>query len=324
LNGWGFRIIMTLVMRLTIPALALLGLGVPLTPLARACSCAISGPLCNTNFSSVDPTRTSVFVGQVVDVRDDFQEKVKENLPPGLDPSKIRLQPQGAVPTGNHRLLLEATAKVYLDVWADLLPAAEFESIRSISDPEQVLNLEVVAKRVELEVEERFVGEPPERVTVATGMGGGDCGIPFELGKRYIVVATKGSAGVYYTGVCSQSAPVEEAPPTLAALRAWKRGEEFPRTVYGTVWDETMRVDEDTHPPGPLEGQMIRLMGESRSFETLTDEQGYFEWSNLPSGRYEIQTDRSGWTMTSRGQVDLVAKRCVSVFVTMEDGQGSQ
>jgi hypothetical protein len=258
----------------------------------------------------------------VAEVRSEFERKVKENLPSGLEPSEIRLQPQGTAPTGNHRLLLEATAKAYLDVWADLLDEAEVEAIRSISNPDQVLILSMKAKRVELAIEERFVGNPPNRVTVATGMDGGDCGIPFEVGRRYLVIASRGRGGVYYTGACWQTAPVEAEPHALAALRAWKHGEEFPRTVYGWLSGWTRLKGEDSI--GPLDGQSIRLVGAGQSFETVTDSKGNFEWSNLPAGKYVIQVERSGWTMAPGREIDLQSNRCVYSFVTMDENQRSR
>ena len=218
---------------------------------------------------------------------------------------------------GDYRLLLEASAKAYLAVWGDLLQASERERILSLEDPEQVLMLEIMAKRVELTVEEQFVGEPHDRVIVGTGFGDGDCGTPFEEDGTYVVVATKGRGGVYYTGYCSLTAPADREPQALAALRAWKKGEEFPRTVFGRVMDWTTR-DEDWKQFSPLAGQAVRLVGPSQAFDITTDSNGYFEWSDLPAGRYELEVARPGWTMTSRGNVDMTSNRCVSMFVTLE------
>lgn len=78
-------------------------------------------------------------------------------------------------------------------------------------------------------VAESFAG--PERageeLEVATGLGGGDCGIEFSLGQRYFVDAS-GSAGTLSTGSCTWTAPLVFAAVTLRQLRAQAAGDRLP------------------------------------------------------------------------------------------------
>lgn len=72
--------------------------------------------------------------------------------------------------------------------------------------------------RVAFEVEETFKGRAMSTVEVDTGYGGGDCGYPFEVGRRYVVFA-QGADEALGTGICSSTAPLERFEG-LEALRA--------------------------------------------------------------------------------------------------------
>lgn len=69
-----------------------------------------------------------------------------------------------------------------------------------------------------------YKGSQRNRVEVETGLGGGDCGFPFELGKRYLVYAYKEDSGRFSTGICSATGLVEDKESDLAFLR----GEQVP------------------------------------------------------------------------------------------------
>ena len=52
----------------------------------------------------------------------------------------------------------------------------------------------------------------------ATGMGGGDCGYPFERGKDYVVYA-RGKEGALVAGICSLTGLATNSRSGLAILR---------------------------------------------------------------------------------------------------------
>src|SRR5262249_32372849 len=59
-------------------------------------------------------------------------------------------------------------------------------------------------------VEQMITGAQMDFVCVRTGVGGGDCGYPFELGRRYKVFAhlDQGSLLGLKTGICDETAPL--------------------------------------------------------------------------------------------------------------------
>jgi len=56
-------------------------------------------------------------------------------------------------------------------------------------------------------------------VTVLTGLGGGDCGVDFETGKKYLVYASRVNTETLFTSICSGTSSLEEAGPALRFLR---------------------------------------------------------------------------------------------------------
>lgn len=81
-----------------------------------------------------------------------------------------------------------------------------------------------------LEVLEKFKGDVPPFVIVATGSGGGDCGYSFEVGKTYVVdgewssdqvlARLGGAARVITTSICSMTAEEGKAEAMLQRLRS--------------------------------------------------------------------------------------------------------
>lgn len=80
-----------------------------------------------------------------------------------------------------------------------------------------------------LEVLEKFKGDIPPFVIVATGSGDGDCGYPFEVGKTYVLdgewssdkvlARLGGAARVITTSICSMTAEDGKVEAMLQRLR---------------------------------------------------------------------------------------------------------
>jgi len=64
-----------------------------------------------------------------------------------------------------------------------------------------------------------YRGVQHQHLQVETGLGGGDCGFAFEIGKQYLVYAYKDDSGRLSTGICSATASLEESRSNLAYLR---------------------------------------------------------------------------------------------------------
>jgi len=72
---------------------------------------------------------------------------------------------------------------------------------------------------VSLEVVHSYRGDQQKPVRVSTGLGGGDCGFDFEVGKRYLVYAFKDAAGELSTNTCTRTTRLENSSENLAYLR---------------------------------------------------------------------------------------------------------
>ena len=72
---------------------------------------------------------------------------------------------------------------------------------------------------VTFEVMHSYRGVQGPLVDVETGLGGGDCGFGFEIGRQYLVYADRTESGQLETGICNATAPIEQSAANLAYLR---------------------------------------------------------------------------------------------------------
>jgi hypothetical protein len=64
-----------------------------------------------------------------------------------------------------------------------------------------------------------YRGTQQRNLQVRTGLGGGDCGFHFEVGKQYLVYAFAADSGRLSTGICSGTALLQESLANLSYLR---------------------------------------------------------------------------------------------------------
>ncbi len=120
---------------------------------------------------------------------------------PALACSCVRLSP------AEQFVMAEA---VFVGRVADIDDSRDF--IRALDDPRHRL--------IDLYVSEHWKGVDSNLMTVATGLGGGDCGLDFQPGKEYLVYAHDGSwyGADLSTGICDGTLPLVEAASRLDAL----------------------------------------------------------------------------------------------------------
>src|SRR5581483_10647428 len=77
-------------------------------------------------------------------------------------------------------------------------------------------------REVTIAVSQRYRGTVPQTVTVLTGLGTGDCGFDFEVGKSYVVFGSFVQGGTFFTSICTGTELSERAGATLRYLRGDK------------------------------------------------------------------------------------------------------
>lgn len=75
------------------------------------------------------------------------------------------------------------------------------------------------ALQVTFRVSRWYRGAGQNSIVITTGVGGGDCGFGFEVGKQYLVYAYIDDLGQLSTGICSGTGALEDSQVDLSYLR---------------------------------------------------------------------------------------------------------
>jgi hypothetical protein len=147
-----------------------------------------------------------------------------------------------------------------------------------------------------------------KEIEIVTGLGGGDCGYPFQAGSDYFVYAYKNAEGQLETGICSRTRPLAEAAEDLQYLQA----------MAGAPSTGEMRVR--TRYPGFPGGAGLSIVAEREGFRyrAQTDATGDAVFKELPPGEYAIHAESDG-DLPDDPEVQLYAKGCqdVTLFRTL-------
>lgn len=170
---------------------------------------------------------------------------------------------------------------------------------------------------------------------VVTGMGNGDCGYPFEVGVRYVIVGGRTERGAEVrTGSCSLTRPLARA----GAMREYIDSLSSPSTggrLWGTIATQTPWATGDGVPRGPMPiaDARVTIRGPVEQ-TTSTTADGHFSFEALPPGNYRLEAEAGGRKIDSRYPpvtltgdyactvMDIVAPDGASIrgVVTYDDG----
>jgi len=75
---------------------------------------------------------------------------------------------------------------------------------------------------VDFAVMRTFRGDHQDRISISTGLGGGDCGYDFQPNYTYLVYAGKGPDGLWFASICSGTNAIEDAGTALRLLAGEK------------------------------------------------------------------------------------------------------
>lgn len=165
-------------------------------------------------------------------------------------------------------------------------------------------------------VEEPFHGVTGPTVEIGTGMGDGDCGVDFEVGRLTFVHAWHAQSGnEIVVGLCGTNSTRDLDSPDIAYGRALVSGEPG-IAIFGRVTRKA---------PEPRNGLYLQDQGlsgvaisaEGPGGETLsatTDRDGHFEIAGPLQGRYTVRAELPGdGAPLPEQEVEVVGDRCQGV-----------
>ena len=130
-------------------------------------------------------------------------------------------------------------------------------------------------------VEQSYLGVAGTEIEVFTGSGGGDCGIRFGMGQRYLVYAYR-YGDKLSTTMCTRTTSFIQANEDLAFLGTLSSAAPGV-TIYGGISDHREGKN------GPLSSDvLVTIEGESERKEIRPDGEGRFRVSGLRAGKYKI------------------------------------
>lgn len=170
-----------------------------------------------------------------------------------------------------------------------------------------------------LKVDEVFRGEVGKEVVFETA----DCYFPFKEGETYLVYAGKEQDGkfVLHRSV-SRTRLISEAAEDLAYLRGLPNAPAGGR-IFGNVFDHrqaaTLRVFAEPYVSNkPMIGIKISARSGDRSFETVTDGTGFYEFTNLPEGEYTVKADLPDYLSNSQELARVHNKGCAPTRLSIQ------
>ncbi len=145
-----------------------------------------------------------------------------------------------------------------------------------------------------IEVEDSLKGKLGKEVRIETGSGGGDCGTPLPVGGRFLIFATKDHDGRLWTGLDNTTA-LENDTISASLVESVRRSITIGQaTLFGKVsYEAPERYDAQGHrvaaaPWEPVVNMLIRATSASKTFTTITEADGQYQFLDLPNGTYTI------------------------------------
>ncbi len=260
----------------------------------------------------------ALFVGEVVDV---YPKSIEHYM-------EIVRQVQLSLPQEKKTDGGEIQRQLWLKVWGQELTAEEREKLEHsdagrASSPFAGMHWNF-PRRVRFRIVERFAGTASLDFELFTGIGGGDCGVGFEVGQTYLVDSfQQDKATRWSASICSGTRHVKYATEDLRSLRAWKEGKPLPPRIYGVLEDWTDRRQSEGQYWKPFPGVELRLTGPEGTTKATTDAEGHFAFENLRRNKYRIEADLPGWRLDERKQtIDLATQACADLYLTIKQEQG--
>jgi protocatechuate 3,4-dioxygenase beta subunit len=145
-----------------------------------------------------------------------------------------------------------------------------------------------------------------------------DCDYPFQLGKEYVIYASRTADGRWTTGKCTGTKPIEEASADLAYIAGIPFAEPTGR-VYGRI-DRTIinPTDRSLAMNVPAPGVQVALVSGVNHVTVITDSDGKLD-VHVPPGEYTIApvTPQTIRAYNAPLLASVPARGCAPVFFSV-------
>jgi len=181
-----------------------------------------------------------------------------------------------------------------------------------------------------------YRGNASGKVSVLTGLGGGDCGFDFETGKQYLVYASRVNPEILFTSICSGTSPLEDAGPALRFLRGepptpddlldpQSYYEKFQSQHYGTACGRVTRPDGSALGKASVDMTQVRdepLPPKLASDPDMSKADGSFCIPGISPGKYVLTAEATDFDHDFRwmGYYPGVAKRGDASVIEVKPG----
>ncbi|HTS11718.1 MAG TPA: carboxypeptidase-like regulatory domain-containing protein [Candidatus Limnocylindrales bacterium] len=171
---------------------------------------------------------------------------------------------------------------------------------------------------VEFDVMRVFRGANQARVSIVTGLGTGDCGYDFWPGENYLVYASSGPRGIWFTSICSGTTAIQDAGIAIRYLSGEKptaedllSPQEYEKQFYedvvpkrtGSVCGQVLKPDGSALKGANVELWEPRSDGlppRGGSDPNTSSDTGHFCIANVAPGKYFLTAESSDYDHWTR------------------------
>lgn len=169
------------------------------------------------------------------------------------------------------------------------------------------------------EVQEAFTGvRKGIRLTVRSGDEDGYCGTPFKHNESYLIYAFGNLKNGFVDG--SRTGMIADTQEDLESLRNLPKVGTGSK-IYGNInLKAKSSLLNDTIQPMFEVGLKIRRIGaKNQLFESVTDENGYYEVTKVPAGKYEISAMLSEALNFENVEIEVKDRGCAAKNFLIEN-----
>jgi hypothetical protein len=161
---------------------------------------------------------------------------------------------------------------------------------------------------IKMTIEKVFKGNFRVGEEIIFAQAQSDCGWDFQekdLGRQFLFYldGRRNEANAWYAGGCSRSRRLEHAADDLLYLGNMDKMRGKTRLSGTLSYGQAPVLEGEEWISKPLSNRKVRLIGEKKTYELVTNPQGVYEIYDLPAGIYKVELDDiNGWKIDHTDQ----------------------